>query len=143
VTTPSHKGSCFCGAVVIEVTGAPQEMGYCHCTSCRAYSGGPVKAYTLWNARDVKVLRGVEFLGRFQKSRMTVRRFCMNCGGHLIVEHPGLGITDIYAAMLPTVTFTPSVHLHYAEAVLKMRDGLPKLRDFPASVGGSGEAVPE
>jgi len=24
-----------------------------------------------------------------------------------------------------------------------MRDGLPKLRDFPAEMGGSGQAVPE
>jgi hypothetical protein len=24
-----------------------------------------------------------------------------------------------------------------------MRDGLPKLRDFPAELGGSGQAVPE
>jgi hypothetical protein len=27
--------------------------------------------------------------------------------------------------------------------VLRMRDGLPKLRDFPAEMGGSGEAVAE
>jgi hypothetical protein len=24
-----------------------------------------------------------------------------------------------------------------------MKDGLPKLKDFPAELGGSGEAVPE
>jgi hypothetical protein len=24
-----------------------------------------------------------------------------------------------------------------------MRDGLPKLKDFPAEIGGSGEVVPE
>jgi hypothetical protein len=24
-----------------------------------------------------------------------------------------------------------------------MRDGLPKLKDFPAELGGSGESVPE
>jgi hypothetical protein len=27
--------------------------------------------------------------------------------------------------------------------VLPMKDGLPKLRDFPSELGGSGEAVPE
>jgi len=37
----------------------------------------------------------------------------------------------------------PSVHLNYAETVLPMRDGLPKLKDSPAAVGGSGEMVPE
>ena len=37
----------------------------------------------------------------------------------------------------------PGVHVNYAETVLRMRDGLPKLKDFPAELGGSGEAVPE
>lgn len=32
----THQGDCFCGAVEIEVTGVPEEMGYCHCTSCRS-----------------------------------------------------------------------------------------------------------
>jgi hypothetical protein len=27
--------------------------------------------------------------------------------------------------------------------VLPMKDGLPKLRDFPKEFGGSGEAMPE
>jgi len=27
--------------------------------------------------------------------------------------------------------------------VLRMKDGLPKLKDFPAEFGGSGQAVPE
>jgi hypothetical protein len=28
-------------------------------------------------------------------------------------------------------------------SVLRMKDGLPKLRDFPAELGGTGETVPE
>ena len=30
----THAGTCFCGAVSIEVKGVPEEMGYCHCSSC-------------------------------------------------------------------------------------------------------------
>jgi hypothetical protein len=26
----TYKGSCFCGAVQLEVTGEPAGMGYCH-----------------------------------------------------------------------------------------------------------------
>jgi len=43
----SYKGECFCGAVEIEVTGEPNAMGYCHCRSCRSWSGGPVNAFSL------------------------------------------------------------------------------------------------
>ena len=37
----------------------------------------------------------------------------------------------------------PSVHVNYAETVLPMRDGLPKLKDFPSEFGGSGETILE
>jgi hypothetical protein len=67
----------------------------------------------------------------------------MRCGGHLMTNHPTLGLVDVFSAILPTLEFKPSVHVNYAETVLPMRDGLPKLKDFPAELGGSGEAVPE
>jgi hypothetical protein len=41
------------------------------------------------------------------------------------------------------VAFKAAVHLNYAETVLPMKDGLPKLKEFPAEVGGSGETMPE
>ena len=138
-----HRGTCFCGTVEIEAAGAPLEMGYCHCASCRHYSGAPLSAFLLWRAEDVRVTRGAEHLGRFNKSGMSDRQHCMRCGGHVLTAHPGLGLTDVRPPMLPGVAFEPSVHLHYAEAVLPIRDGLTKLRDFPAHVGGSGAVLPE
>jgi hypothetical protein len=50
---------------------------------------------------------------------------------------------DVFAATIPTLAFAPGVHVNYAETVLPMRDGLPKLKDFPAEFGGSGEVVAE
>jgi hypothetical protein len=60
-----------------------------------------------------------------------------------MTNHPLWGLVDVYAATLPTVEFKPGVHVNYAETVLPMRDGLPKLKDFPKELGGSGEVVPE
>ena len=57
--------------------------------------------------------------------------------------HPGLELIDVYAAILPSVEFKPGIHVNYAESVLPMKDGLPKMKDFPADFGGSGEVVPE
>ena len=138
-----HKGACFCGAVEIEVTGEPAAMGYCHCSSCRSWSAGPVNAFTLWKPETVKVTKGAEFIGHFKKTAMSDRQFCTKCGGHLMTGHPTLGLTDVYAATVPSVAFKPGVHVNYAETVLRMKDGLPKLKDFPAEFGGSGQAVPE
>jgi hypothetical protein len=74
---------------------------------------------------------------------MSQRQYCEKCGGHLMTNHPTLGLLDVFAATLPTLTFIPAVHVNYAETVLRMRDGLPKLKDFPAEFGGSGEVIAE
>jgi hypothetical protein len=58
-------------------------------------------------------------------------------------NHPPLGLVDVFAATLPTLAFRPGVHVNYAETVPPMRDGLPKLKDFPAEFGGSCEQVSE
>jgi hypothetical protein len=91
----------------------------------------------------VTVTKGAELIGRFNKEGFSDRQHCIRCGGHIMTGHPGLGFTDIYAAIIPDISFRPSVHLNYAETVLPIRDGLPKLKDFAASAGGSGEMLPE
>ncbi|MFB9149907.1 GFA family protein [Roseovarius ramblicola] len=141
--TTTHKGTCFCGSVEIEVSGTPEGMGYCHCASCRAWSAGPVNAFTLWQPGDVRVTKGAGVLDRFAKTPNSERQFCTKCGGHVMITHPGLGLTDVPAAVVPSLAFEPGVHVNYAETVLPMRDGLPKFRDFPAEIGGSGEHMPE
>jgi hypothetical protein len=60
-----------------------------------------------------------------------------------MTAHPGMGLTDVYAATIPSLAFQPSAHLCYAETVLPMKDGLPKFKDFPKEAGGSGEMVAE
>ena len=139
----SHIGSCFCGAVELEVSGAPAAMGYCHCRSCRSWSGGPVNAFSLWQPQAVPITRGEGHLASFEKSPFSRRRFCAKCGGHLMTEHPTIGLIDVFAATIPTLDFAPGVHVNYAETALRMRDGLPKLKDFPKEFGGSGEVLQE
>ena len=141
--TDTHRGTCFCGAVELEVKGAPEGMGYCHCSSCRSWSAGPVNAFTLWKPENVKVTKGAAFVGRFSKTKNSDRQFCTKCGGHLMTHHPTLKLMDVYAATIPSVAFVPGVHVNYSETVLRMKDGLPKLKDFPAELGGSGVALPE
>lgn len=136
-------GKCFCGAVAIAVSGECAGAGYCHCASCRSWSAGPVNAFTLWKTDQVKVTNGAEHLGSFHKSDNSHRQFCKLCGGHVMTQHPQWGLTDVYAATIPAFPFKAGVHVNYSETVLRIKDGLPKLRDFPKELGGSGEAVAE
>jgi len=138
-----YRGACFCGAVQIQVTGEPEAMGYCHCKSCRSWSAGPVNAFSLWKPESVRVVEGAEHVAMFSKTAFSERQYCAKCGGHLMTNHPPIGLIDVYAATIPTLHFKPGVHINYAETVLPMRDGLPKLKDIPAELGGSGQQMPE
>lgn len=139
----TYKGSCFCGAVKFEVSGQAAAMGYCHCESCRHWSAGPVNAFSLWPAQSLKITQGADSIGSYSKTPASIRKWCKQCGGHLFTDHPGWGLVDVYAALLPQLVFAPSVHVHYQETVLRIHDGKPKMKDIPAEMGGSGTAIPE
>ncbi|MEA3086312.1 MAG: hypothetical protein QOC89_4009 [Paraburkholderia sp.] len=139
----THRGQCFCGAVQFTVSGEPAGMGYCHCESCRQWSGGPVNAFTLWKPESLNVIRGADDIGTYNKTPHSYRKWCRSCGGHLFTEHPGLGLIDVYAAVITDFPYEAGVHVHYPESVLPMNDGLPKLKDLPRELGGSGIRVIE
>ena len=138
----THKGSCYCGAVQIEASGDPLDMGYCHCNECRRYSTAPVSIFTLWKPETVKITKGADSLGKFKSSELSDRRYCTKCGGHVMIDHPTLGLADIRVS-LSGLTFKPTVHLNYEDKVLPIKDGLPKLRDFPKEIGGTGMTMTE
>ena len=137
------QGRCFCGAVEIEVAGAPKAMGFCHCTSCRSWGAAPVNAFSLWDPGSVKVTKGEDQLQTYNKTRSSFRKFCKTCGGHVMTDHPKIGLIDVYAATIPDLSFQPQLHIHYGEKVLSIPDGLPKFKDVPAEFGGSGDKLPE
>ena len=139
----SYKGSCFCGAVEFTVSGEPVGMGYCHCESCRHWSAGPVNAFTLWKPEAVQVTRGTDNIGTYNKTPRSYRKWCKTCGGHLFTDHPGMGLIDVYAAVIPDLAYSPGVHVHYQETVLRIKDGIPKLKDVPNELGGSGISMDE
>jgi len=139
----THKGKCFCGSVEITVTGEPVAMGYCHCSSCREWSAGPVNAFTLWAPASVKITKGAGNVGVYHRTDRSLRKWCKKCGGHLLTDHPGWKLVDVYAAVIPSVKFKPALHVNYQETVLRIKDGLPKQKDVPKEMGGSGELLPE
>ena len=49
-----------------------------------------------------------------------------------MTAHPAWNLVDVYAATIPSFRFNPGVHVHYQETVLRMPDGLPKMKDIPA-----------
>jgi hypothetical protein len=141
--TDTYQGRCFCGAVQFTVSGTPEGMGYCHCESCRRWSASPINAFTLWKPDAVRVTHGADQIRTFNMTEHSYRKWCASCGGHVFTEHPGLGVTDVFAAVIPDFPFRACVHVHYAESHLPIKDGLPKMKDLPREMGGSGSTLPE
>ena len=73
----THTGSCFCGAVTIEVSSAPEGMGYCHCRSCRSWSGGPVNAFSLWKPEAVTITKGEDNVATYHQTEVSHRKYCL------------------------------------------------------------------
>ncbi|MCP3749529.1 GFA family protein [Pseudomonas sp. SBB6] len=109
----------------------------------RVVSAGPVNAFTLWKPEAVQVTRGADNIGTYNKTLQSFRKWCKTCGGHIFTEHPGMGLIDVYAALIPGFAYSPGVHVHYQESVLRIKDGLPKLKDVPKALGGSGISMDE
>jgi hypothetical protein len=57
-----------------------------------------------------------------------------------VIRHGGL--TDVYTASIPKLEFVPVVYANCWQTVLPLKDGLPKLKDFPKGLG-TGVAVAE
>lgn len=120
----TYSGRCFCGAVELAVTGEPAGMH-------------------LVAGADGQGDQGAEHLAVFNETDRSSRKWCTECGGHVLTDHPHWKLVDVYAATIPEFPFKAGVHVHYQETVLHLRDGLPKMKDLPKDMGGSGETLPE
>lgn len=141
----SRTSGCICGAIELRLTGEPFAMAYCHCESCRLWIGAPVHASSLWLAKNVRIERGIDQLVSFKRTEGSGshRKFCRSCGSPVLIDHPTVSMTDVPAGSVAELVFQPTLHTHYGERVLAIRDGLPKYTDFDPAVGGSGETIPE
>jgi hypothetical protein len=97
----------------------------------------------LWKPDALQITRGADNIGTYNKTPRSYRKWCKTCGGHLFTEHPGWGLVDVYAAVIPGFPYQPGIHVNYQETKLRMQDGLPKMKDVPKEMGGSGVSVAE
>lgn len=80
------RGSCLCGAVAYEIDSIDMPISHCHCRTCRkaqaaafVSTAGIMRAHFRWT-------RGEDKLASFESSPGKFRRFCSQCGTHLIAE---------------------------------------------------------
>ena len=79
-----YRGSCLCGEVTYEVSGALSDFGYCHCKSCQKASGSAHGANAGVN-RDQLILHDAQgYLKEYESSPGKIRAFCSNCGSPML-----------------------------------------------------------
>ncbi|RBP52849.1 GFA family protein [Arenicella xantha] len=74
-------GKCLCGAVTFTAAAVVKEIGACHCSMCRTWSGGPFLGLDCGTQ--------VTFIGdvsSFSSSDWAERGFCPHCGTHLFYK---------------------------------------------------------
>lgn len=74
------KGSCLCGAIRVTAKAVSKNVGACHCSMCRKWTGGPLLAVDC--GIDVS-FEGQENISVFDSSEWAERGFCGKCGSHL------------------------------------------------------------
>ena len=152
------SGQCYCGAVKIEITGDPAVCFICHCKACVSWGGGIGNAGTLVPADKVKITGELveanppNFCGGYDETKgvmpqgFSKRKSCAKCYGCVLNDHAHTDakMVDICGGLIDwgEKGFQPAMHINYANAMFKLKDGKPKFKDFPTEFGGTGEIIP-
>src|SRR5688572_19533142 len=79
-----HEGSCLCGAVTFEVSGALPAPDACHCKNCRKHSGHYLASADI--PRSVVTIHGEQHVRWYHSSEKVRRGFCATCGSTLFFD---------------------------------------------------------
>ena len=108
------KGSCLCGEVAYEVDGKISEIGQCHCSKCRKFTGSSNSAVFVTAIANLKWLRGEELLSSYKAPSGYFAVFCSKCGSPL----PKTRANKVYLVPAGTLDNDPGVkaayHVHVA-----------------------------
>ncbi|MEC7524044.1 MAG: GFA family protein [Myxococcota bacterium] len=80
----THRASCLCGAVRVEVEGDLPPPDACHCVNCRKHSGHVLAATDV--PRENVTVHGEEHVGWYTSSEKVRRGFCKTCGSTLFFD---------------------------------------------------------
>ena len=128
---------CPCGAVTLQICGAPLLQYVCHCDDCQAVHG---KAFpcSLYTATDVVLFNGETEVFILKTSPRTR---CKRCHAYLFAEVPAHPVRGVNADLLAPGMFNPEFHIQCRFAAAPVADDLPHYKGLPARFGGSDELM--
>jgi hypothetical protein len=78
------RGSCLCGGVRYEITGALTGALNCHCSMCRKAHGAAFRSRARVAAKDFRWVEGEDLVTYYESSPGNHRGFCRVCGTALL-----------------------------------------------------------
>ncbi|HZF17425.1 MAG TPA: GFA family protein [Steroidobacteraceae bacterium] len=124
------RGSCLCGTVRFEISGALDRASHCHCSMCRKAHGAAFGSYAGVPKAALRWTAGEASISRYASSGDVTRTFCSVCGSRLEYLHRAqpdriaiaLGVLDDDPGV------RPELHLFVADRApwYDLADGLPR-----------------
>lgn len=74
-----YQGSCLCGAIQVEISGAISDIIHCHCSLCRKNSGTAYATNGFINSSEFKLIDAENKIGFFEFKPGKKRHFCTVC----------------------------------------------------------------
>jgi hypothetical protein len=112
----SIKGSCLCGGVRYEISGALTGALNCHCSMCRKAHGAAFRSRAGVATADFSWIAGESLVTFYESSPGTHRGFCSVCGSPVLSRFDAdptryglpLGLLD------DDPRLRPAMHVHVA-----------------------------
>jgi hypothetical protein len=129
-------GSCLCGDVTYELTGAPMVMYQCHCSRCRKARSSAHGANMFYKVDAFRWTRGEELVVDYQLPqalRFGVA-FCRQCGGATPRVTAARGVVVVPAGPLDTDPgMKPLAHIFVASKApwFDITDVIPQFPELP------------
>jgi hypothetical protein len=74
-----YSGSCLCGGITLEITGAIDSIIHCHCSKCRKSSGTAYATNGFVAVSNLHITTGEQLLASFESAPGKYRHFCKMC----------------------------------------------------------------
>lgn len=135
--TDAIAGSCLCGDVAYEITGAPRFMYHCHCMRCRRARSAAHATNVFYPLEGFRWLRGENRLTQhaLPGARFFGTCFCSRCGSMTPRPSKERGIVSVPAGSLDTDPgIQPTAHIYVGSKAqwFEITDATPQFTEMPA-----------
>jgi hypothetical protein len=130
------RGSCLCGAVKFELSGAAIEMMNCHCSKCRKHHGAAFATFVRASASDFTYTCGEDLVKAYRSSPPVRRCFCSVCGSSLVFLFDGMpDAVWVVAGVLdndPEVRLSSHIFVGSKAPWHEITDDVPQHSEYPS-----------